>query len=294
MIMPLEMTGRLLNRGFRLLPTNLVSRVWGRFSRTGASRHLIGPYARAFGVTVSEAEMAPSGYPTLNAFFTRRLKPGVRPVDRDPRILVSPVDGKVHACGECDHDRLLQVKGCEYTLFNLLRDGPMARRFIGGGYATLYLSPSDYHRVHAPLDMEVTGIGYMPGVLLPVNPPSIRWNAQLYTHNERVVVYADSPAGKMAVVLVGAHCVGYIALSFHEFVSNRPGVGPTRLHFERSVSLAKGDEVGVFEMGSTVVLLFERDRVDLSLPEMDRPIRLGQRIGALRAGLRNSDDATDL
>ncbi len=279
-----DIAGQLGAQGFRLLPTNTISRAWGHVTRRPASRHLIRPFARAFGVNLAEAELPPSGYDTLNAFFTRRLRPGARPFDPDPRTLVSPVDGRVAAWGDCRQDRLLQVKGVEYTLFGLLRDGPMAARFEDGLYATLYLSPRDYHRVHAPLPLSVTGIGYMPGSLLPVNPPSVRWVDQLYTLNERVAVYADSPAGCVAVVLVGAHCVGSIRLAFHDFVTNRPGIGPRRLAFERPIELRKGDELGVFEMGSTVVVLFERGRVEARLGPPGEPVRLGQTLGKVRPG----------
>ncbi|HOX44783.1 MAG TPA: archaetidylserine decarboxylase [Myxococcota bacterium] len=275
----IELAGRLGAQGFRLLPTNQVSRVWGHVTRQPGSRHLIRPFARAFRIDLAEAELPLEAYDTLNAFFTRRLRPGARPFDPAPATLVSPVDGRIAAWGDCQQDRLLQIKGIEYSLFGLLRDGPMATRFECGLYATLYLSPRDYHRVHAPLDLEVTGIGYMPGALLPVNGPSVRWVEQLYTLNERLVVYANSPAGALAVVFVGAHCVGSIRLSFHDFVTNRGGRGPLRQSFERPVRLAKGEELGVFEMGSTVVLLFERGRVAPCLGPVGDAVRLGQSLG---------------
>ncbi len=281
MINPIEIAGRLQARGFRLLPTRLISRAWGHFTRTAASGHLVGPYSRVFRVATGEAELVPGDYGTLNAFFTRRLRPGARPIDTAPEALISPVDGRVSESGRCDRDRLLQVKGIEYTLFGLLRDGPMSARFEDGSYVTLYLSPRDYHRVHAPLDMEITGLGYMPGTLMPVNGPSVRWVDQLYTQNERLIIYAESPAGATAVVLVGAHCVGSISLAFHDFTTNRPGVGPQRLNFARSLKVEKGDELGIFEMGSTVVLLFERDRLEPDLPVRGMPVRLGQRIATL-------------
>ncbi len=284
MIRPLDIASRLQARSFRLLPTRLISRSWGRITRKPTSRHLIGPFARLFRVDTAEAEHAPGDYGCLNAFFTRRLKPGCRPIDSDPEAVVSPVDGSVSACGRIDQDRMLQIKGIEYTLFGLLRDGPMAKRFQDGSYATLYLSPQDYHRVHAPVDMTVTGLGYMPGSLLPVNPPSVRWIDQLYTQNERLMVYADTAVGKLAVVLVGAHCVGSISLAFHDMVTNRPGEGPRRIDLDRPVELAKGAELGVFEMGSTTVLLFEPGAVEFDLPEPGLPVRLGQRIAGRCAG----------
>ncbi len=281
MINSFQIASRMQAHGFRILPTRLISRAWGRFSRTAASRYLIGPYALAFRVAAGEAELAPGDYATLNAFFTRRLKCGARPIDPASEALISPVDGRISANGHCDQDRLLQVKGFEYTLFGLLRDGPMSTRFEDGSYVTLYLSPQDYHRVHAPLDMEITGLGYMPGTLMPVNRPSVQWIDQLYTQNERLIIYGESQAGATAVVLVGAHCVGSISLTFHDFTTNRPGVGPQRLNFNRRLKVEKGDELGMFEMGSTVVLLFERDRLELDLPARGVAVRMGQRIGTL-------------
>lgn len=278
---PFDLASRYQARSFRVLPTRLISRTWGHFTRTTASRHLIRPFARTFRIATAEAELDLSDYESLNAFFTRRLKEGSRPIDQEPLALVSPVDGKVSASGRCDQDRLLQIKGSEYTLFGLLRDGPMAKRFEDGSYTTLYLSPQDYHRVHAPLDLEVTGLGYMPGTLMPVNKPSVRWNDQLYTQNERLIIYAESDAGTMALVMVGAHCVGSISLAFHDFVTNRPGVGPQRTNFARNLTIAKGEELGMFEMGSTVVVLFEKDRIGLELPEAGMPVRVGQRVGRL-------------
>jgi phosphatidylserine decarboxylase len=281
MFHPLDHASRIQAQSFRFLPTRLISRSWGRFTRTAASRRLITGFAKAFRVDLAESERPPADYPTLNAFFTRRLKPGARPIDPNPAHLVSPVDGRVSAWGQCAQDRLLQIKGIEYTLFGLLRDGPMARKFENGSYATLYLSPRDYHRVHAPADLEVTGLGYMPGTLLPVNPPSVRWIERLYTQNERLMIYANSAAGAMVLVMVGAHCVGSISLAFHDFVTNRPGVGPQRLNFNRPIRVEKGAELGMFEMGSTVVMAFEKDHLELQLPDPGQPIRLGQRMGLL-------------
>lgn len=272
---------RPLARSFLHLPTNLLSRGWGKFSRSPASRYLIEPFARFTGVAVAEAERPLRQYATLNEFFTRRLRPGARRIDDTPGSIISPVDGAVSAFGECRPDTLVQVKGLEYDLFSLLRDVPASRSLQGGSYLTLYLSPPDYHWIHAPVDMEVVGLGYMPGVLLPVNPPSVRWVPELYCHNERVMIYAQGAFGTMVVVLVGACGVGSIRLVFHDLATNRYGAGPWRVNFERPVFVGKGMDLGVFEMGSTVVLLFSRDRVCLDPPAVGKHVRLGQPIGKL-------------
>ncbi len=270
---------RTLALSFRYLPTNLISRVWGGFTRTSFSRRFIRPFAALAGVAVAEAEKAPEEYGSLADFFVRRLRPGSRPIDGGPDTIVCPADGSISAAGVCEAGQLIQAKGMEYDLFSLLRDSPMTRELTGGSYLTVYLSPQDYHRVHAPLDMEITGLGYMPGVLLPVNPPSTRWVPDLYTQNERVMIYARGRAGSMAVVMIGAHCVGRIRLYFHELVSNQRGAGPRRLNFDPPLRVAKGDELGAFEMGSTVVLLFSRRRVSLEPLFAGALVRVGQSIG---------------
>jgi len=270
-----------LARSFLHLPTNLLSRGWGSFSRSPASRHFIEPFARLTGVAVAEAERPLEQYATLNDFFTRRLRPGARRIDDAPDSIVSPVDGAVSAFGECRPDTLVQVKGLEYDLFSLLRDVPASRSLQGGSYLTLYLSPPDYHWIHAPMDMEVVGLGYMPGALLPVNPPSVRWVPELYCHNERVMIYAQGSFGTMVVVLVGACGVGSIRLAFHDLSTNRYGAGPRRMNFDKPVFVGKGMDLGVFEMGSTVILLFSREKVQLAPPAVGRQVRLGQPIGKL-------------
>lgn len=277
----METISRLFAQSQRIMPTNLISRIWGRFARTSASRHMIRPFARAFDIAVSEAEMNPKDYPTLNAFFTRRLKPGARPVDGEQTAVVSPVDGRVSAAGICEQDRLLQVKGSYYDLFGLFREGSLARQFENGTYVTLYLSPQDYHRIHAPVDLSIESLSYMPGTLLPVNPPSVRWNPGLYTQNERITLYANSPAGGIAMVLVGANCVGSISLTFQEFRTNRFGRGPMHLNFDQPVHVSKAEELGAFEMGSTVILLFVQDKVQLEFTQEGMPVRLGQRIATI-------------
>jgi phosphatidylserine decarboxylase len=278
---PIDIFYRFQAQCFRLLPTRLTSRAWGKFTRSALSKYAIFPFAKAFKIDFHESEKHPLSYATLNDFFTRRLKPGSRPIEMDESAFVSPVDGRVSAFGRCDHDRLMQVKNIEYNLFGLLRDGPMSKSFENGFYMTIYLSPHNYHRVHAPCALKITGLGYMPGNLVPVNGPSVRWIEQLYTQNERLIVYAQSPVGTFALVMVGAHFVGSMSLAFHDFVTNRPGAGPRRIKFERSIDIDKGDELGIFEMGSTVVLLMEKDGLQWDPLEPGTPVLMGQKIASL-------------
>lgn len=277
----LESLSRLKAESFRFLPTNSISRVWGRFSRATASRRVIPAFAWLWGIDVSEAELALDAYPTLNDFFTRRLKAGVRPIDSDPGVVASPVDGRVVSTGVCDQDRILQVKGISYSLGDLLVDELRARKFENGSYATIYLSPYNYHRIHAPVDLHITGFSYMPGCLLPVNPPSIQWIEGLYTQNERLVLYADTPAGNLALVMVGAHCVGSIRLLVSDVVTNQAGACLQHEYFPTPCDVSKGSEVAVFEMGSTVVLILEPNRAHFDKLQVGMSICMGQGMGTI-------------
>ena len=271
---------RWLARGLRCLPSNVVSRLAGRLARSRASRPLIMPFARAFQIVLHEAERDVLSYDTLNEFFTRRLRPDARPVDRAKGVIVSPVDGRVSAHGCCAAGRMLQVKGHDFDLLDLLLDPEMAEVFQDGTFLTIYLSPHDYHRVHAPLDLDVFRVRHLKGALLPVNRPSVRFIPELYTHNERVAVFADSPLGRLAVILVGAHCVGSISLSFCDLITNQPRRADARIDFDQAHLLRQGEELGMFELGSTVILLFEKGQVELAELSSGDHVLMGQRIAA--------------
>ena len=277
----LETFSRLKAESFRFLPTNQMSRVWGKFSRAAISRRAIPAFAWIWGIDVNEAELALADYLTLNEFFTRRLKTGMRPIDPDPGVVVSPVDGRVISVGVCDQDRILQVKDINYSLVDLLGDAARSRKFENGSYVTIYLSPFNYHRIHAPIDMHITGFSYIPGNLLPVNPPSVQWVTGLYTQNERLILYADTPAGKLALVMVGANCVGSIRLIFNDVATNQAGVSPKHENFPAPIDVFKGDEVAVFEMGSTVVLILEPERARFDRLQVGMSICMGQGVGTV-------------
>jgi phosphatidylserine decarboxylase len=192
--------------------------------------------------------------------------------------VVSPVDARVASAGCSLEGRLVQAKGRDYTLAALLNDPVDGRRFEGGCYATLYLSPRDYHRIHSPLDGEIEGYSYIPGVLFPVNAPAVRSVPNLFCVNERLVTFLATRLGKIAVVKVGATCVGRIRAAYDDVVTNS-GRKAERRRYDRPIPIAKGAELGVFEMGSTVILLFEKGAVDLSssLVEGAR-VRVGEEI----------------
>jgi len=219
-------------------------------------RAAIRAYVRAYGVDLSEAAEPITAWRTFNAFFTRRLRPGARPVSTEPGVVVSPCDARLHSIGPMPESGLLeQVKGRTYALAALLGSEEDAREFRSGVYATLYLSPSMYHRVHAPVDGRVRAWRYVPGRLFPVNRMAVRHVEGLFAVNERVAVFIDTPEfGPVAVVMVGATNVGRMSLAFAPLVTNtgRPAARETP---PAPVPLARGAELGAFNLGSTVVLL---------------------------------------
>lgn len=268
----------------RFVPKNDLSRLVGRITRLegGRSAHqaAIRAFCKQYGVAVEEAELPLSAYPSFASFFTRRLKPGARPIAPGDDVPVSPVDGAVSFAGIAEEGRLIQAKGRDYRLSSLLADQEEAARFKGGAYATLYLSPKDYHRIHAPLGGKILGYSYVPGELWPVNRPSVRGVADLFAVNERLITYLDTPLGRVAMVAVGATCVGRIRLLYDDVVTNEKGPAKT-VRYEVPRSVGKGEELAVFEMGSTVILLFEPGKVKLDgrlVP--DAPVRLGEVIGS--------------
>jgi len=236
-------------------------------------------FAKRFNVDVEEAEQEIAAYPTFAEFFTRRLKPGARPIDPAEEAVVSPVDGAVSQLGYSIGGECLQAKGICYTVDKLLADSEMAKPFVGGAYATIYLSPRDYHRIHSPLDGVIEGYSYIPGEFWPVNRASVKLKEALFCLNERLTTYLSTPAGKVAVIKVGATCVSRIRAAYDDVVTHTGGEAKTH-RYATPIPVKKGDELGIFEMGSTVILLFEKDRVHWKDGlEPESVVRMGTRIG---------------
>ncbi len=258
----------------------LLSRVTGRLSDLRLPRpllvRLIRAYARAFAVDLAEAAAPIESHATFDEFFTRRLAEGRRPVARDAGVVVSPCDARVSVIGETPSDgRLEQIKGSDYSVEALLGSAEDARPFHAGAQATLYLSPAMYHRVHSPVDGRITAWRYLPGRLFTVNRIGVRAVPGLFTRNERVCVFLETEAhGAVAVVLVGAANVGRISLAFSDLVTNRGGCGG-RFAPDAPLAVRRGDELGAFHLGSTVVLLV----ADPALAARSAPgqlVRMGQ------------------
>ncbi|HSM92266.1 MAG TPA: archaetidylserine decarboxylase [Anaeromyxobacteraceae bacterium] len=265
------------------VPKNALSRVAGSLTGWAAPRWLLDraivAFAGRYGVDLSECA-PPSSYRTFGEFFARPLRPGLRPVASGEEVLVSPVDGVVSETGLAAAGRLVQAKGIDYTVGALLGDYEAAGRFEGGAWATIYLSPRDYHRIHFPLGGRVTGWRYVPGRLWPVNPASVRTVPSLFAVNERLVVHLDTPLGACALVAVGATVVGRVRATFDAAVppTNLPGAVMQHGAYVDPIPVEKGGELGAFEMGSTVILLFEPGRARLQLAAGQR-LRVGEAIG---------------
>ena len=230
----------------------------------------------------------PAGFPTFNDFFTRQLIDDARPVDRAAESLVSPVDGTVSAAGKIDSDMLLQAKGLHYSLSDLMMtDIDDAARFNNGVFATLYLAPHNYHRVHCPLNASLIAARYVPGALYSVNESTVSILPNLFTRNERLICRFDSDAGPMILIFVGALHVGSISTPWTGRIQpRRKGV----VHDidiganEHPTSVNKGDLLGWFNMGSTVILLLPQGTAawEETLARGSR-VRMGERIG-VRSG----------
>ena len=270
------------------LPRAGLSRSLGRMADLPIPRRLRRPaftaFARTAGVDLAEVERPLEEYPTLNAFFVRRLKPGLRTWPADPHVVCSPVDGVVGAVGEIRDGAVLQAKGRRYRVAELLADPQEAGALEGGHYITLYLSPRHYHRVHAPIGGTIANARRVPGELFPVNAPSVAHIPELFARNERVLCLLDSALGRLAVVAVGAYNVARISTAFdpawsgeRAWVSNRQDEPPHERHYRPPLSVERGSELMTFHLGSTVVLLLPLGAVEL--PPTCRPgqeVRLGE------------------
>ncbi len=285
------MNDRLFISWLRLLPKNALSRLVGRLTDArlpgGPLRAAMRGFARAYRIDLTESPPLES-YPTFGTFFARPLLPGRRPITPGDEVVVSPVDAVVSETGVATAGRLIQAKGIDYGVGALLGDEALGRPFEGGAWATLYLSPQDYHRIHFPLGGRITGWRYVPGQLWPVNAASVRHVPGLFTVNERLVTLLESPLGPVAVVSVGATVVGRVRASFDAAVpcTDQPGARGVQAHdYAAPPAVEKGAELGAFEMGSTVVLVFAPGRVTLD-PRLvpGARVRVGQAIGGPTGG----------
>ena len=247
---------------------------------------VLGGFARHYGVNLDEAELPLEEYPSLQDFFTRRLKPGLRPqAEPVPGFLNSPVDARLFTYGRVQADTAIQAKGLPYSIHELLKGDPGAARFEGGHFLTLYLSPKDYHRIHVPLEGEVTSVGRVEGELWPVNDASTRNVPRLYERNRRATWVATGTGPDegldVALVLVGATHVGGIVID-EAWLNGQtlPRNGNVSIPNKRCTP---GEDLGAFQFGSTVVMLVGGPRASEWMPaQLDGDVKVGQRLGAFR------------
>ena len=273
-----------------LLPKQALTALAGRLARAEAGRlttRVIRGFVSRYKVDMAEAaNPAIDSYKSFNEFFTRPLRAGARPLaDAD---LLCPVDGAISQFGPIERDQIFQAKGHRYSTTALLGgDRALATRFENGAFATLYLSPRDYHRIHMPCDGRLMRMIYIPGALFSVNPTTARGVPGLFARNERVVCVFDSAFGPFVLTLVGATIVGSMATVWHGIVNPpRPGQLREWRYDSQQIVLKKGEELGRFMLGSTVVLLFTKGSVELNSHwSPARPVRMGEAMG-MRSNVR--------
>lgn len=280
---------KLFTAALRILPQHLLAAGMYRITRSTwkpFKNMLIREVISRYAVDMFEAENPrPISYPSFNAFFTRGLKADARPVAREAYAVVSPCDGKVSQAGYISHGKLIQAKGHDFELLQLLGgDQELADTFAGGAYSTIYLSPRDYHRVHMPLSGRLRGMIFVPGDLFSVSEATAQLVPNLFARNERLICGFDTVAGPMLVILVGAIFVGSMETVWAGEVTG-DDMGPTTWLYKKDqiLPLKKGEELGRFNMGSTVITVFARNRIiwDKAFTPGVR-VRMGQRIGRIR------------
>jgi len=256
----------------RVLPRVHISRAVGRLCDqpipSGFARAVERAYCRAYQVNMDEAEGHLGSYPSFDAFFTRPLKKGARNISAD--AVVSPSDGKLSCLGRIESGGQIHVKGQLYDAAELIGDAQDAQRYAGGQFAVVYLAPGDYHRVHSPVDGNITSLRGMPGDLFPVNSIGERYVPRLFVRNNRVAIVIDTEQlGRVTVVMVGATIVGRISV----VALPGPSVPPGTHVIQPGHAVARGDEIGMFHLGSTAVVLFEPG---LTLSRAIGVVRMGQ------------------
>ena len=262
-----------------VLPRKGFSWTQGAIARKKASKALLNWYVRHYKVNTDEMEGVLEDYDSLADFFVRPLKSGARVVVDLPDSVASPCDGVVASLGHTQAGMLALQDGQELPVSELLGE---QGDFEDGAYMVIYLAPPDYHRVHFPLDGELTGYRYLPGHLWPVFPAAVRTVKKLFAKNERLVVFQDCrQAGRVALVMVGAYGVGRIETVFCDLLTNAGSKGHES-KLEGLAPVERGQELGRFNMGSTVVLFFQKDRIEWSIESGD-PVKMGQEIAKLRS-----------
>ena len=269
----------------KLLPKNLVSRFAGYLAdlRVPAPmlQSLIQVYSKFYKIQLDEVKQPLSSFRCFTDFFTRELKKEARSVDDTPNSIVSPVDGTIAEFGDIEDGLLVQAKGVYYTLNDLVGKN-IAAKFEDGYFITIYLSPADYHRIHTPVAGKVKSFAYFSGNLWPVNKIGVENVGSLFAVNERIVTPIQSDNGEVLLIKVGATVVGKISLDYHKLKTNQRNT-PTQLDIPviPAKKYKKGQEIGQFQLGSTVILIFSKDQMNPVALKKNKKVKLGELIGLL-------------
>lgn len=277
-----DMKENALGLVLKYVPKNALSFVTGKLVQCPlpgpVRKSALSWFAGRYKLNLDEAELPLENYSSIGDLFTRRLKPGLRPIEAD---IIHPVDAELTSFGEIKNGTMIQAKGKTYTVGDFLSSPEDATSFEGGEYLTYYLCPTDYHRVHSPVKGELEKAVYIPGYLWPVNNWSVNAIDRLFAINERVVMWMRTPRGRVAVVMVGATNVGKITLAFDPtVVSNAALAGSRKVEREYlpKLSFLAGQELGIFNMGSTVIVLYEKGVLESTSHIKSGPVRLGQKL----------------
>ncbi len=273
-----------------LLPKNTISRIIGHLAQAKLPATLVNWWVRCFirHYDIEMTEVAAQRFASFNEFFTRPLRHECRPIDANPARVTAPVDGIIASLGSIDHGTLIQAKGIDYSLKALVVAEEYQRIFANGHYLTFYLSPRHYHRIHTPVGGTIEELYYIPGTLYPVNRLAVGHIPALFTLNERLLtIIANPEIGRVAVIKIGAMIVGKIKVVYDHVESNKR---PRLIHQKySSLAIDKGAELGRFQMGSTVILLFEPGRIELDELIIGQEVKFGEAIATVKTALGGSN-----
>lgn len=271
----------------RLLPKHALSRLVAKLAESENTRlknALINRAIKTFDINMDEAisdDLA--SYNSFNDFFTRQLKPEARPLDSGAKVITSPADGVISQAGKISKNRVLQAKNVDYSLARLVGDSEQAKQYENGIFSTIYLSPKDYHRVHIPADGQLVSSRYIPGELFSVNQQTAEMVPNLFARNERLVCeFKSQKIGHFSVIFVGAMLVAGIETVWGGMEKPGPGAVRETDYSTQDIKFSKGDEIGRFKFGSTVILLFPENCISFenNIQSLN-PVKMGEKIGLL-------------
>lgn len=272
----------------KIAPQHLISRLAGMLANSRCrwwKNWAISKFIKHYGVDMSQAEQPDyQRFSNFNEFFTRHLRADARPIADDPQAIISPVDGCVSELGVIEDQLLYQAKGRYYDLLSLLGgDIERAEQFAGGHFLTAYLSPKDYHRIHMPVAGKLEEMVHVPGKLFSVNPYTVQACSELFARNERVISYFNTDLGPVAMIAVGAIIVGSVVARWHGVVTPPTSKVISNWQYDdRDIQLARGEEMAHFQLGSTIIMLFPKGKIDWHQNiEASTSLKMGQAVGRI-------------